>query len=67
MIRVQSNLLNAAHMTNLDEVIYNTPHNRRAFDSDNKKIHRILDKLTLGTDATNSIKTHCLTYDGSRS
>jgi len=50
-------------MINLDEVIYNTPHNGRAFDSDNKEFHRILDELTLGTDAAGWVNTRRRMYD----
>jgi len=51
VIIVQPNPLNAAQMINIDEVIYNIPHNGMAFNSDNKEVHRILDEFTLGTDA----------------
>ena len=32
------------------EIIYNASDTGRAFETDNKEVHRILDELTLGTD-----------------
>ena len=47
-----------------DEIIYNASHTGRAFVTDNKEVHRILDELTVGTDAADWIKTYCRRHDG---
>ena len=41
-----------------DEIIYNAPHTGRVFETDNKEVHRILDEITLGTDAADWIDTY---------
>ena len=48
----------------LDEIIYNASHTGRAFETDNKKVHRILDELILGIDAADWIETYCHRHDG---
>ena len=48
----------------LDEIIYNASHTGRVFETDNKDVNRILDELTLGTDAADWIKTYCRRHDG---
>ena len=47
-----------------DEIIHNTSHTGRAFETDNKEVHRILYELTLGTDAADCIKTYRRRRDG---
>ena len=51
-------------MTATDEIVYNAPHEGRAFVTDNREVHRILDELTLGTDAADWIKSHRRAHDG---
>ena len=46
------------------EIIYNVSHTGRAFETNNKEVHRILDELTLDTDAVDWIKTYCRRHDG---
>ena len=46
-----------------DEIIYNASHTGRAFETDNKEFHRILDELALGTDVADWIKTYCCRHD----
>ena len=47
-----------------DEIIYNASHIGRAFETDNKEVHRILDELTLGKDVADWIKTCCRRHNG---
>ena len=42
-----------------EEIISNASYNGRAFETDNKEVHRILYELTLGKDAADCIKTYC--------
>lgn len=51
-------------ITPVDEIVYNAPHNGRAFDHDNREVHRIIDELTLGTDAADWIKAFKRSQDG---
>lgn len=51
-------------MQPIDEIIYNAPHQGRAFDIDNKEVHRIIDELTNGTDAADWIKSHKRSRNG---
>ena len=48
----------------MDEIIYNASHTGRAFETDNEKVHRILDELIIGTDAADWIGTYCHRHDG---
>ena len=64
MIRTEPFLIAALDKSPLNEIIYNASHTGRAFETDNKEVHRILDELTLGTDAAEWIKTHRLRHDG---
>ena len=56
--------IDPAAMTSTDEIVYNASHNGRAYLTDNREVHRILDELTLGTDAADWIKTHRRRHDG---
>ena len=47
-----------------NEIIYNAPHQERTHERDNKEVHRILDELTLGTDAADWIKGFRRNQDG---
>ena len=51
-------------MSAQDEIIYNAPHQDRAYQRHNQEVHRILDELTLGTDAADWIKSHRRAQDG---
>ena len=44
-------------MQPIDEIMYNAPHQGRAYDVDNKEVHRLIDELTNGTDASDWIKS----------
>ena len=47
-----------------DEIIYNASYTGRAFETDDKKVHRVLDELTLGTGGADWIKTYRRRHDG---
>ena len=47
-----------------DETIYNASHTGRAFETDNKEVHKILDELTIGTDASDWIENCCRRHNG---
>ena len=64
MIRTKPCLIAALEKSPSDEIIYNASHTERSFETDNKEVHRILDELTLGTDAADWIKTYCRHHDG---
>jgi hypothetical protein len=66
VIRKEPCPIEPADMSAFDEIVYNAPHQGRAFDTDNKEVHRILDELTLGTDAADWIKVHRRRQDGRR-
>ena len=63
MIRTNPCPIAAPDKSPSDEIIYNTSHTGRAFDTDNKEVHRILDELTLGTVAADLIKTYLHHHD----
>ena len=58
LIRTNPFLIAAPDKSSSDEIIYNASHTGRAFETDNKEVHRILDKITLGTDVSDCIKTY---------
>ena len=64
VIRVKPCPIPAHQITPVDKIIYNAPHNGRAFKHDNQEVHRILDKLTLGTDAADWIKAFKRSQNG---
>ena len=64
MICTEPCLIAAPDKSPSDEIIYNASHTGRAFEPDNKEVHRILDELTLGTDAADCIKNYRRHDDG---
>jgi hypothetical protein len=64
IIRPEPRVIPINLMTPTDEIVYNTAHAGRAFDTDNREVHRILDELTLGSDAADWIKSHRRRHDG---
>ena len=44
-------------MQPIDEITYNAPHEGRAYEVDNKEVHRLIEELTNGTDASDWIKS----------
>ena len=64
VIRTEPCLIADLYKSPSDEIIYNASHTGRAFETDNKEFHRILDEITLGTDAEDWIKTYRRHNDG---
>ena len=60
----EPNPINAADMTEEDEIIYHTSHRGAAYTRDNKQVHSYLTELTNGTDADQWVKDHRRTQDG---
>ena len=64
VIRTNPCPIAAPYKSPSDEIIYNATHTGRAFETDNKEVHRILYELTLGIYAEDWIKTYCRRNDG---
>jgi hypothetical protein len=64
VIRKEPNPIAAGDMTELDEIIYHTPHTGAAYIRDNKQVHTYLTELTNGTEADQWIKEYRRTHDG---
>ena len=64
VIRPEPRVTPDDEMTPVDEIIYNAAHAGRAYSTDNREVHRVLDELTLGTDAADWIKSFRRQHDG---